>query len=583
MFEATILESPQEKTNSFQSVAKITSFISNETFIPANEQVIAYFSKTSEAKNLTPGSIILFNSNPQQIKNFGNPYEFDYKKYLERKKIYRQVYLDENSWLATKYQQKSIIVIAEKTRQKLLNIYQKLPIDEKEFEILSALTLGYKRDLDPETKRVFSSAGAMHVLAVSGLHVGIIFWIIIIMFGYLRKQKSGRIIFTIISILTLWGYAFITGLSPSVMRAASMFSILILGETLQRKPNIYNSLAASAFILLLINPNNLFESGFQLSYSAVFGIVFLQPKLSSLLSIEHKIPKFFWDLLCVSIAAQIATVPFILYYFGQFPMYFWLTNMIIIPAVMVLIPFGMFLLFISFIPIIANFSAVVVNSIIKSIYFLLSHIELLPYSVLNVAITRSQQIFLIVIILTFFLILKSKKIIYLHFAFLAITIFIGLTIFQNIKYQNKNELIVYNNPDNATLQLIRGKINFIVSENEINADDQVKKAIGNTILKRKLFQPQYFTFNDTIVSNDIYIGNGIIYFEGKTILVGNHEINGKIINPDMILNPSFSVNVNFNDGNRDIILTNRIYNNSVTNNETAAHYKAFETAYRKIW
>jgi competence protein ComEC len=125
-------------------------------------------------------------------------------------------------------------------------------------------------------------------LAVSGLHVGIVFWLIALVFGFLQKQKSGRIFFMILSVSILWFYAFITGLSPSVMRASAMFSIVVIGENLHRKSNIYNSLAASAFILLLINPNNLYDIGFQLSYSAVFGIVFLQPKLEKLIFVKPK-------------------------------------------------------------------------------------------------------------------------------------------------------------------------------------------------------------------------------------------------------------------------------------------------------
>ena len=282
-FTAVILETPQEKPNSWKSVIRINAAINNDTINSTNELVIAYFAKEEKAPDLKAGDIILFSSSPQSITNNNNPHEFDYKKYLEQKRIYRQVYLPADDWTKTNKSAVSIICRAEQIRENLLRIYRSQPIDDTEYEILSALTLGYKRELDPETKRVFSASGASHVLAVSGLHVGIVFWVIMLVFGFLQKQKTGRIFFMILSVSILWFYAFITGLSPSVMRASAMFSIVVIGENLLRKSNIYNSLAASAFILLLINPNNLYDIGFQLSYSAVFGIVFLQPKLEKLI------------------------------------------------------------------------------------------------------------------------------------------------------------------------------------------------------------------------------------------------------------------------------------------------------------
>ncbi len=583
-FIATLLELPQEKSNSYETVAEINSFIRNDSVFTTHEQVIIYFSKTNNLNNLQPGNILIFNTNPQRIKNFGNPYEFDYKKYLERKKIYRQVYLDRPNWTQTKYTRYSLPIFAEKTRQKLLNIYKKLPIDKRELEILSALTLGYKRDLDPEIKHVFSSAGAMHVLAVSGLHVGIIFWIIVLMFGYLRKQKTGRIIFTAVSILSLWGYAFITGLSPSVTRATTMFSIFVLSEILQRKPNVYNSLAASAFFLLLINPNNLFDTGFQLSYSAVFGIVYLQPKIKSVIILKNKVLLFFWNLLTISIAAQIATVPFILYYFGQFPFYFWLSNIIIIPAIMVLIPLGIFLLFVSGIPVLAGFIAVIIDAIIKSIFQLLTHIDQLPFSVLNIPISIVQELIIISSILMFYLLLKSKRTLYLHLTFAGIMLLIITFIYKNALISHKNEIIIYNNPQNATVELIHRKTDFIISEHPIKPEDQIQKIIAQTTQKRNLMPPQFFLANDTVINQNLFLENGIIYFEGKTILFrGNQDENGKLIFPDLIINPNSNFGISINNEKEEIVITNKRFIPENNKAKNLSYYSTFKTAYRKIW
>ena len=581
-FAATLLELPQEKTNSYETVAEINSFTRNDSVFTTDERIIIYFSKENNINNLQPGDILLFYSNPQRIKNFGNPYEFDYRKYLERKRIYRQVYLNEKSWKKTNDTRNSLFVIAERKRQKLLDIYKELPIDKRELEILSALTLGYKRDLDPETKRVFSSAGAMHVLAVSGLHVGIIFWIIVLLLGYLRKRKHGRIIFMVVSVFSLWCYAFITGLSPSVTRATTMFSIFILGETLQRKSSVYNSLAASAFFLLLINPNNLFETGFQLSYSAVFGIVYLQPKIRSLINIKNKILLFLLDLLIVSITAQIATLPFTLFYFGQFPLYFWLTNIIIIPAVMLLIPLGIFLLFISGVPFLASFTAIIIDVFIKFIFQLLSRIEQLPHSVLYASISKTQELLIITSILMFFVLLKTKKTLYLHLTFAGILFLIITFIYTNATDLNKNELIIYNNQENATLELIHNKLNFVISEKTIKPEDQIQKAIVQTTQKRRLKTPQFFTLNNDFVNHDLFLKNKLVCFEGKTIFFGRTNINyEKYITPDLIINPINLDQIGLNNDDKQIIITNKRFIPKKYNVNNPFHYTTFETAFQK--
>ncbi len=169
---ATVLETPQKKENSYKSVLILNEFFNPEKnrIIKTKEKVLVYFEPDSSIQNLSPGNTIIFTQTPQFIKNNGNPYEFDYKNYLERRKTYRQVYLSSGNWEKTSLRNSfSLFILAEKTRNRLLDTYKKQNLDENEFEILSALTLGYKRELDPEIKRVFSSAGAMHVLAVTSI------------------------------------------------------------------------------------------------------------------------------------------------------------------------------------------------------------------------------------------------------------------------------------------------------------------------------------------------------------------------------------------------------------------------------
>ncbi len=544
---ATVLEKPQEKGNSYKSVVRIFAVRGNNTVLPTNEKVLAYFEKNERAKKLVPGQVIGFPVIPKIIKNYGNPFEFDYKKYLRQKKIYRQLYLPANEWkfMAT-VSSPTLKIKAELFREKLLEKYRHQKLGKREQEILSALTLGYKRDLDRKTKRLFSAAGTMHVLAVSGLHVGIVYFIIVFLFGFLRKQKTGRLFFVILTIVLLWVYAFITGLPPSVMRASTMFSLFVIGENISRKPNSYNSLAASAIFLLLLNPGNLFDVGFQLSYAAVFGILFLQPKLFLLFDTKNKIVKYCWALLTVSVAAQVTTLPITLFYFHQFPSYFWLANLVIIPAVTLLIILGIILLLVAKVPAIAGLVSTVIQFIIENCFVFLEKIEQLPYAVLKTTIQPIQLFSLIAIIATLFLYLSSFRAKFLKTGLFFVTVFLAsLLAFQN-EQNNTTEIIVYNSPGHPVVQLIKGKTNFVISESNPKPPANLFNMIENTTLNLNLKPPVVLNLCDTFTDKYLQLRNKIAIFEGKVILIEKDFSNlEKPIRADYVIDPKLYKNLKF--------------------------------------
>ncbi|KAF0237020.1 MAG: competence protein [Prolixibacteraceae bacterium] len=583
-FIATVLETPQEKPNSWKSVIQIEAVHYSGTVKQTNELVIVYFAKNGKVAKLKSGDIILFSSVPQLITNNNNPYVFDYKKYLEQKRIYRQVYLTEENWTKTNKTKFSIVCQAERIRESLLKIYRSQPIDETEFEILSALTLGYSRELDPETRRVFSSSGAIHVLSVSGQHVAIVFWVITLLFGSIRTSKLGRIIFMTITIAILWFYALITGLSPSAMRASSMFTIFIISENLQRKSNIYNSLAASAFLLLLINPNNLYDIGFQLSYVAVFGIVFLQPKMEGLIFVKSKFFRFFWSLITVSIAAQIATFPITTYYFGQFPTYFWIANTFVIPAVMVLLPIGISLLFISKIYFLSNLLAVLLNYMIKITYFLLSSVELLPFSVLEIHINQIQFIFLVAIVISGIIYLIRIHV-YLIKTTLFFTLLLSVSVLlAEINRLNHRELIVYDVPKNPTIHLIHGKRNYIISEEKIKEDEMHYFPGITTARKLGLNHPVFLISSDTFTNGEILLKTGYVFFEGKTIMVRKNLTSGnKTKPPDFIINPANTENPEYLNSPQTIIISDNRFMDKNHLKTAKVHFINLHGAFRKKW
>jgi competence protein ComEC len=539
-FSARVIEIPEEKANSYQAVLEVDAVAARDSILPTREKVMAWFEKSQKAEKLKPGDQLVFKRAPNQVKSNNNPFQFDYKSYLARKNIYRQVYIPDDDWRKVSSGGKlSVAVFAERIRMQLLKIYREQKLHENELQIMSALTLGYKRDLDPEIRRVFASAGAMHVLAVSGLHVGIVYLMLNILLGFLRRQKTGRILFVVIVIFALWFFAFLTGLSPSVSRAATMFTFVVVGKNLRRQTNIYNTLAASAFFLLLINPNNLFEVGFQLSYSAVFGIIFLQPRFEKLVNIPYKVPLYFWKLLTVSVAAQIATFPISVFYFNQFPVFFWISNLFVIPAVVILIPSGMLLLAFHSVPFISGMLSAVINFVLGIVYTGLQFVDNLPGSIIKISIWPVELIFLAAAILLLFVFIESRRKNYFKlslFMFLLLTVSVFVS---ELKNKFRKEIIVYNEQENTLIHLISGDKNYVISENEIAANDYSSRIIETTVTKYRLNGPVFLTANSKYEDENLYLDKNLISFEGKTIqiLKWNSEIYRNLA-PEIVIGPA---------------------------------------------
>ncbi len=335
-FSGEIYEMPK----SIEKRIKVQLFvdkISSDTaqFHQTSGNLLVYLNKDILSENLEYGDRITVFGRARKLTNANNPNAFNFKDYQHYQNIHYQIFLKENEWrVGTKLGGNPLFKFAFKQRKKFIHILRKYLPDTESFSVGSALILGYKDEMDDEVRDAYAKTGAMHVLAVSGLHVGLIYLIIGFLFDKIIRFNSQKIRFLrgLVCLISIWIFALLTGMSPSVMRASTMFSIIIIGKMTDRYANIYNSLAASAFILLLINPLYIMSVGFQLSYLAVTGIVYFQPKIYNLFVCENKITDFLWQLCSVSIAAQFATLPLSLYYFHQFPIYFWLSGLIVVPA-----------------------------------------------------------------------------------------------------------------------------------------------------------------------------------------------------------------------------------------------------------
>ena len=314
-----------------------------EAEVEGGSRVLLYLQKDSVSMPVM-GDVLMVQT---QVRRGGQLGDFDYGMYLRRQGIAGSCWANRRNWQVIGHEEnRSLLTIAKRCQYRLHEQYRQMGIEGKELGILSALTLGYRENLDKDVQRSFSVSGAMHVLAVSGLHTGIVWGIVVWLLtlgGWLKplwEEKWKRWLLNIIAIVLIWMYAFVTGLSPSVMRSALMLSFWALSGLLEKQISRWNPLFSAAMIILIINPLALWSVSFQLSFAAVAGIMLIGQKMQRSISLKGRILQYVGGLMLVSVAAQIATMPLTMHYFGQTSNYFALTNLVVIPMAGVLLVLG---------------------------------------------------------------------------------------------------------------------------------------------------------------------------------------------------------------------------------------------------
>ena len=374
-----VAEEPTLRKRSVKIPAEILDTIAGQS---VKTTVLFYLEPSSEAAGLHYGDLLLVHAKLSRIPPPYNPDAFDNQRYMQRRGIFYTGYVHKNAWEQVGHNPANLLKrFAQETRNRLTHIYTLAGMSGEELDILKAILLGDDDTLDPELKASYSSAGVSHILCVSGMHVGVIFMIINFLLKPLDLFRRSRILKTILVMLVIWLYAHITGLAPSVTRSATMFTFVAIGQLLRRNTNVFHSLFASMFILLIVNPLLLFEVGFQLSYFAVAGIVLFQPKLAALYTCRTRIGNYFWGLVTVSVAAQLGTSPISIYYFARFPNYFLLSNISVIALSFAVIITGISLLPLSLIPVIAQYVSWLLTKEISIMNRIIRFIEQLPHAV----------------------------------------------------------------------------------------------------------------------------------------------------------------------------------------------------------
>lgn len=415
-----ISEPVSGKANSFQVVGQVTHIVcagKGRHAQPVKGRLMLYLAKDSLAAGLKYGDVLLTSGRYEAVRGPQNPQQFDYRRFLMYRNIHHIAYRQSGQWQATGgYQGNRVMKLALKLRERALEVFTRHGLADREFAVVSALLLGYREHLDEDLQREFAGAGAMHILCVSGLHVGIIYLIIKSLLSFMHRMPAGRLLQTLITLILIWLYAAITGFSPSVLRASAMFSFVAAGNCLNRQTNIYNTLAASALVLMAADPYIITRIGFQLSYLAVIGIVALQPRICSLITFKYKLPARAWALMAVSVAAQMATGPLALYYFHQFPNYFLLTNLVVIPLAGLIIYSALLTLVLAMVfpsfPMPGFLASRLLNTLLYTLHESVRLIEGLPHATLNnihITLPETLLLFMFLFLGCFYLLFGRRQ------------------------------------------------------------------------------------------------------------------------------------------------------------------------------
>jgi competence protein ComEC len=457
---ATLTTPPEPKAKSFRAEATVRQWDSaTGSWKALSGKVILYFAKDSFPAGLGMGSKIAFTKTLQPIRSAGNPGGFDYQKYAADHGWFFQLYVTKDEYVVAKEKGNTgWRNWPYRARDFLLATLRRYIPNPLNLGVAEALLTGYRNDMDKELSLEYAGSGVAHIIAISGLHLGMIQAGLLVLLTPVARLRHGKNIRALIVIIFLWIFTLITGAGPSVVRSALMFTILLFGEVIGRKGNAYNSLAASAFLLLMWNPVVLFDVGFQLSYSAVLSIFMFNAPIGRWFQTGNRWLNKGWQMLVVTLSAQILTLPFVVYYFHQFPVYFLLANLLAIPLSWVALNLSLLLtIFFFWLPPVATWLGKGIDLSIAAMNSSISFINALPMSrIENIYLPLPQAILLMLVIalLSGWLLLKNKECAVWALGGLLTFIAYREWVWQHNGEQQK--LIVYNIGGQTAIDIIKG-------------------------------------------------------------------------------------------------------------------------------
>lgn len=453
-----------------------------------------------------------------------NPNQFDYGKYLANKQIYGQLFVGVEEIKISSIIQKDSWYYTAKVRNTIVENLKKQGFNLRELNVAIALILGQQQDIDPEIIKDYQYAGAVHILSVSGLHIGFILMFINFILKPIPNNRKGSFIKMLLIVIGLWSFGILAGLAPSVVRSVTMFSFVAVGQHLRRSVNIFHTLLISMLLILLVRPSFLFDVGFQLSYLALFFILWLHPLLSKVWKPKHKITIYIWELLSVSFAAQIGTLPLSLYYFHQFPGLFFVTNLIIIPLTGIVMGIGVAVMCLALIDACPVFLAKILEWFIWFVDLIIAKIASFEAFILK-DISFSFTLLLASYLFIFAMIIWFKKPKYNYFVLVLVSIiFVQSTIiYQKWQQSQEQEWVVFDAKKTSLIaERNADKATFYTSEN-------LKKVKENRLIT------DYLVGNSSQIQSVKSLPNVAYFNKNKILVIDSLGIYPPSCKPDILV------------------------------------------------
>jgi competence protein ComEC len=539
-----LLNDPVIKERSVKLIVKVSGIKDSLRWNSADKKMLVYLQRDPSAEKLKYGDEILLSNSPVEIDGPKNPEEFDYKSWLARKGVFEQTYSKTGEWkLISGGHGNFFKAFALDLRRYFLEKLQSYELSPSAFGVAAALLLGASDHLDPGTIQAYSASGTLHVLSVSGMHVALVYIVLLKLLAPLERRMKLKWLSVFIQLVFLWFYATLTGLCPSVLRSVTMLSVVIAGRAFNRNSHILNSLSASALILLLSDPLLLFDIGFQLSYLAVAGIVILQPKLESLWepetnSFKGKILKHCWTLISVTLVAQVFTFPLGLYYFHQFPLYFILSNLVVIPLSTIVMYVGLFLLIISPIVLLAKPVAVLFGFLVELLNACVERIEHLPHAVLHSAKWEKTELLLLYVCISFvlvFLIRKRKP--FLSYGMAALFMMLVFGACNNHKKIVTRKIIFFDIKHSSAIAIVNGnEITFLADTALLKRKGDIDFHIEPFLKANGVEDGNFIPLQDTfpVINTSFHYGKHRLRAFGKQVVLIDRHFNSPLTSADKI-------------------------------------------------
>lgn len=507
----------------------------------ANGLITAYFDLNDEsARTYEPGDEVILYGYTKELQNSRNPHAFDFNDYLRTKHIYWRIEVDEDMHRKTGQKVDSWASrLATSIRSFAINCINKNLNSDDNRSLASAMILGNKNGISDELYNSYTKTGAVHVLAVSGLHVGIICSILFFLFKFILPDKNrNKLLRVAIIAACVFLYCLITGASAAVMRASVMVVLIFIAKYWINTANIYNVLSLAAFILLLYDPKMIFQASFQFSFLALTSIVYFFKPIYNLYPVKNRVGDYLWQLICLSLSAQVLVTPLTIYYFHRFPTYFWLSGIIAVPAAYAILSLGVAMIFIeAVVPALNTWLAIVLNKLIDYFIAGIRFIEALPYSTAESLWLDKYELAFIYLALVLFMIgytYKNAK--YIVYASVGIPLLLLSFTHSHITQLNQSSLTVYDYYKGYLVDVYDGKKCFVFKNDGMPARSE-QFITGNQRTYKGINSVKHINIDSNYYLGSVAYSNRLLQVKDKSILIidSSYESPAETINIDVAI------------------------------------------------